>query len=53
MTQKNTIIQQDDARIDLYVELHKGLKAIEEGRTKTSEEVRKHMEALRKKYISS
>lgn len=50
---KHNIIlnNEENAKLELYSELHKGLKAIDEGRVKTSEEVRIHMTERRNKYL--
>ena len=52
MSRKNLISNEQNARLELYVEIQKGLQAINEGRTKTAEEVEQHFEERRKKYLN-
>lgn len=50
MGQNALINSEETARLELYAEVQKGLQAIDEGRTKTAQEVRKQMEERRKNY---
>jgi len=50
MSQHNLLSNEDNARLELYSEVQKGLHAIHQGRTKTSIEVRRQMEERRKDY---
>lgn len=52
MGQQNLLENEENARLELYAEVQKGLRAIEDGKVKTADEVRLHMDKRRKKYLS-